>query len=183
MFLDGFDTWRTACWARVSRGSLVVTTEIGRKCAGTPSVPFRRPASLPRMERRLRESERDELLKEPLTAVLATERKSGGVHAAPVWYLYRGAEFRVITGRSAVKLKNALRTGRATLCVQRSRGNVRRYVTAEGAVRVEPCSIEERRELWAHYTDESKADAMAAGDLSGLCVLILVPQRWTARSE
>jgi len=41
------------------------------------------------MERGLQESERDELLKEPRTAVLATERKAGGVHAAPVWYLYR----------------------------------------------------------------------------------------------
>ena len=37
----------------------------------------------------------------------------------------------------------------------------------QGAVRVEPCSIEKRRERWAHYTDEAKADAMAAGDLSG----------------
>ena len=146
-------------------------------------MPFQLPASLPGMERGLRESERDELLKEPLTAVLATERKAGGVHAAPVWYLYRGGEFRVITGRGSVKLKNALRTGRATLCVQRSRGNDLRYVTAEGSVRVEPCSIEERRELWAHYTDEAKADAMAAGDLSGLCVLVLAPQRWTAISE
>jgi len=102
------------------------------------------------MERGLRESERDELLKEPLTAILATERKAGGVHAAPVWYLYRGGELRVITGRDSVKLKNALRTGRATLCVQRSRGSDLRYVTAEGSVRVEPCSSEERRELWAH---------------------------------
>jgi hypothetical protein len=89
----------------------------------------------------------------------------------------------LITGRGSVKLKNALRTGRATLCVQRSRGNDLRYVTAEGSVRVEPCSIEERRDLWAHYTDEAKADAMAAGDLSGLCVLVLAPQRWTAISE
>ena len=135
------------------------------------------------MERGLRESERDELLKEPLTAILATERKAGGVHAAPVWYLYRGGELRVITGRDSVKLKNALRTGRATLCVQRSRGRDLRYVTAEGSVRVEPCSSEERRELWAHYTDNAKAAAMAAGDLSGLCVLVLTPQRWTAISE
>ena len=105
-------------------------------------------ASVPGMERGLRESERDELLREPLTAILATERKAGGVHAAPVWYLYRGGELRVITGRDSVKLKNALRTGRATLCVQRSRGRDLRYVTAEGSVRVEPCSSEERRELW-----------------------------------
>lgn len=135
------------------------------------------------MEGRLSHSKRDELLREPLTAILATERKAGGVHAVPVWFLYRGGELRVITGRDSVKLKNALRTARATLCVQRSRGDDLRYVTAEGAVRVEPCSIEERRELWAHYTDEATAAAMAAGDLSGLCVLVLTPHRWTAISE
>ena len=135
------------------------------------------------MGRELRESERDELLKEPLTAVLATERSAGGVHAAPVWYLYRGGELRVITGRDSVKLKNAIRTGLATLCIQRSRGSDLRYVTAEGSVRVEPCSIEERRALWAHYTDDARAAAMAAADLSGLCVLVLTPRRWTAISE
>lgn len=138
---------------------------------------------LPGMERGLRESERYELLKEPLTAVLATERKAGGVHAVPVWYLHRGGELRIITGRESVKLKNALRTGRATLCIQRSRGQDLRYVTVEGSVRVEPCSMEERRELWAHYTDEAVAAAMAADDPSGLCVLVLAPQRWTAIIE
>ena len=135
------------------------------------------------MERELVASERDELLNEPLTAVLATERRAGGVHATPVWYLYRRGELRVITGLATVKLKNAVRTGRATLCVQLSRGNDMRYVTAEGTVRVEPCTSHERRELWTHYTDEAKADAMAVGDLDGLCVLVITPQRWTAISE
>lgn len=135
------------------------------------------------MERGLVESEREKLLKEPLTAVLATERKAGGVHAVPIWYLYRDRQLRVITGRDSVKLKNALRTGRATLCVPLSRGNDLRYVTAEGTVRVEPCTGEERHELWAHYTDDAKAAVMAVGDLDGLCVLVLEPRRWTAFSE
>lgn len=135
------------------------------------------------MQRGLQESERDELLKEPLTAVLATERKAGGVHAVPVWYLYRAGELRIVAGRDSVKVKNAVRTGRATLCIQRARGSDLRYVTAEGSVRVEPCGIEDRRQLWAHYTDEAKANAMAAGDLSGLCVLVIAPERWTAIAE
>ena len=135
------------------------------------------------MERELRQSEREELLKEPLTAVLATERVAGGVHAVPVWYHYRDGELRVVTGKNSLKVRNALRTGRATLCIQRSRGADLRYVTVEGLVRVEPCTPGERRQLWAHYTDEKKAAAMAGADLSGLCVLILVPQRWTATSE
>lgn len=135
------------------------------------------------MERELREREREELLKEPLTAVLATERVAGGVHAVPVWYLYRDGELRVVTGKNSLKVSNALRTGRATLCIQRSRGTDLRYLTVEGSVRVAPCSQGERRDLWAHYTDEKKAAAMAAADLSGLCVIILAPQRWTASSE
>jgi len=135
------------------------------------------------MERELRPSEREELLQAPLPAVLATERVAGGVHAVPVWYLYQDGELRVITGKNSIKVRNALRTGRATLCVQRSQGNDLRYVTVEGSVRVEPCGPEDRRRLWAHYTDEKKAAAMAAADLSGLCVLVLTPQRWTASSE
>ena len=135
------------------------------------------------MSRELAAIERDELLREALTAILATERGEGGVHAVPVWYLYRDGEFRVVTGRNSVKLKNALRTGRATLCIQRSQGGDLRYVTAEGSVRLEPCGSEDRRRLWAHYSDEAKANAMAAQDLSGLCLLILTPRRWTAISE
>ena len=135
------------------------------------------------MSRGLAESERDQLLQQPLTAVLATERREGGVHAVPVWYLYQDGELRVITGRNSVKLKNAVRTGRATLCIPSSQSGDLRYVTAEGPIRVEPCRSEDRRRLWAHYTDAATAAAMAAADLSGLCLLILTPQRWTATSE
>lgn len=135
------------------------------------------------MERALNEEERKELLNQPLAAVLATERKAGGVHAVPVWYLYRDGKLRVITGRASVKVKNAQRTGRATLCVQLSQGDDLRYVTAEGAVQVEDCTSQERRDLWAHYRDEAVADVMAVGDLSALCVMVLTPDRWTAVAE
>ena len=135
------------------------------------------------MERRLDDAERDRLLNEPLPAIFATERKQGGVHAVPVWYLYRGGEFRVLTGCDAVKVKNAVRTGRATICVQRSVGDDLSYVTAEGSVRVEACTSGERRDLWVHYRNEAEADVKATGDLSAICVLVLTPTRWTAIVE
>ncbi len=135
------------------------------------------------MERRLSPEERDQLLQRPLEAVLATERRTGGVHAVPVWYLYRDGELRVITGRDSVKAANARRTGRATLCVQRADGSGLHYVTGEGSVRFEPCTREERRALWTHYRDEATAAAVAAGDVSGMCVLVITPQRWTAIAE
>ena len=135
------------------------------------------------MERRLTDEERDALVAQPLTAVFATERKGGGVHAVPVWYLYCDGELRIVTDRDSLKARNATRTGRATLCVTQTIGMDLRYVTAEGTIRIEDCTSEFRRDLWTHYTTPELAAEIAAADASPMCVMVLTPDRWTAIVE
>ncbi len=52
--------------------------------------------------------------------------------------MHFGGELRVLTERDSAKCRNAVRVGRATLCVETTvNGTDRRYATAEGPVRIE----------------------------------------------
>ena len=62
------------------------------------------------------EEKRDEFLKEPNVAVLATVGP-GGAHAAPIWYLYEGGVFIMATGRGSQKHRNIERNPEVTLVV------------------------------------------------------------------
>src|SRR5689334_13063719 len=98
------------------------------------------------------EAERDEMLARPQTAVIATQWREGRVHAVPIWYLYADGVFKVITGRGSQKHRNAVRAGRATICIDDRTPGSLRYVMAEGPVRViDPLSYEQRLALHTHY--------------------------------
>lgn len=117
------------------------------------------------------------MLAQPSVATFATKGPDGRVHAVPVWFGYQAGKLRVITERASVKARNAIRAGRATLCVVRAEGDDLRYVSVEGPVAVEACTPAERRTLWTRYRDEVTAERMAAGDISSLCVLVIAPER------
>ena len=65
------------------------------------------------------EQEREELLKEPNVAVLATVGSGDRAHAAPIWYLYEEGVFIMSTGRGSQKHRNVEAHPEITLVVDR----------------------------------------------------------------
>lgn len=130
----------------------------------------------------MNEDEINAFLSQPHTAVLSTLGAGGRIHAVPVWYRWDGAVFRIFTGRNSAKHRNALRTGRATLCVDQRHGGFR-YVTAEGRVEVEATVTREQQlDLWTHYMGErgrAAMEAYGATPAENVC-LVLTPEHWIA---
>ena len=124
-------------------------------------------------------AKRDELLRKPHTAVLATQWTRGRVHQAPVWYLYEDGAFKIITGRGSQKHRNVERNGRASICVDEREGRFA-YVLAEGPVSVvDPVSFEQRFALHRHYRGEEGAHrAVDGGGHEKMVMLVLRPERW-----
>ena len=113
-----------------------------------------------------------------LPSVLCTVDASGRPHAVPVIHLYEGGELLVITERGSQKHKNAVRNGRAALCID-ERATMR-SLTAEGPVRViDPVSYELRLRLHTHYRGaEAAAKSTADGGHTRMVALAISPERW-----
>ncbi len=125
------------------------------------------------------DAKRDELLRRPHTAVLATQWTRGRVHQAPVWYLYEDGVFKIITERGSQKHRNVERNGRASICVDEREGRFA-YVLAEGPVSVaDPVTFEQRFALHRHYRGEEGAHrAIDGGGHEKMVMLVLRPERW-----
>ena len=123
--------------------------------------------------------DRDAFIREPRTAVLATTGRDGRVHAVPVWFLWDGAAFRILTERGSAKHRNAARAGRAALCIDDRDGRFE-YVTAEGPVTVQdPVSYDERLALHTHYRGpEAARKVVDQGGHERMVMLILRPDKW-----
>ncbi len=127
----------------------------------------------------MEQAERNEFIAQPHTAVLATLWSQGRVHAVPVWYLYEDGVFMVITERGSQKHRNAIKSGRATLCVD-ERDGLFRSVTVEGPVEVvDQVSYEQRLALHRHYRSDDAARAIVdRGGHEKMVMLLLTPERW-----
>jgi len=100
-------------------------------------------------------SDRDDFLKEPNVAVLATVSRRGRPHAAPVWYLYEDALFIVSTGRGSQKHRNVEAHPDVTLVVDR-RTLPYYAVMAQGRAEIgPPLTPEQRLRLAVRYLGES----------------------------
>ena len=134
--------------------------------------------------RRLTDEERQDLLDLPLTAVWSTLSAMGRIHSVPVHFTRTGGELRVLTEWDSVKCRNALRTGRATLCVETTLDDTdRRYVTAEGPVRFErPVSSADLTALDLRYGRDD-ADAFEQHSFLGSVMMVLQPEHWIAWSD
>ncbi len=107
--------------------------------------------------------------------VLGTVGPGNRPHAAAVWYLWRGGEVLVVTGRGSQKHRNAERSGRASVTWL----DDWRYLVAEGPVTVEPLRREERYALWEQYRGPEAAARETASDAHEEMVLLrLRPERW-----
>ena len=127
----------------------------------------------------MKAADREAFVREPRTAVLSTVGRDGRIHAVPVWFRWDGERFRVITERGSVKHRNAVRVGRATLCIDERDGKFR-FVTVEGPVRVEDAvSREERLALHTVYRGPEAAEKVVAqGGHERMVLLALTPERW-----
>jgi len=124
-------------------------------------------------------NQRDEFLRQPNTAVLATVDAKGRPHAVPVWYLWTGEEFEIIGGKNSAKMRHIELNGRAALCVDK-RGGGAFHVTAEG-----PCELgdtatrEWRLKLHTHYRGAEAALKIVEGDGHlAQRFMTLYPERW-----
>jgi PPOX class probable F420-dependent enzyme len=123
-------------------------------------------------------SEREQFIKQPRTAVLATTRRDGRIHAVPVWFRWDGVQFHIITERGTAKHRNAVRAGRASLCIDdRERFT---YVTGEGPVTVQDIvSYDERLALHTLYRGPEKArEVVDKGGHEKMVLLLLRPEHW-----
>jgi len=123
--------------------------------------------------------ERDDFLRQPNTAVLATVDAKGRPHAVPVWYLWTGEVFEIIGGSDSAKMRHVELHGRAALCVDERRKGAF-HVTAEG-----PCELGGtatkawRLKLHTHYRGAEAAAKVVADDGHlGQRFMTLRPQRW-----
>ncbi len=105
---------------------------------------------------------RDELLREPNVAVLATVGPGGRAHAAPIWYLYEDGVFIMSTGRGSQKHRNVEARPDVTLVVDR-RSLPYYAVMAQGKVEIGPrLSDEARLRMATRYLGEELARAYMA---------------------
>ena len=124
--------------------------------------------------------ERSAFLSVPRTAVFATTGPGGRPHAVPVWFLWGDGVIRVLTERGSQKHRNAVRTGRAALCVEDRESGALSYLTAEGTVEVvDLVGPADRLALWTHYRGEEAARAMVSrGGHERMVMLVIRPDRW-----
>lgn len=88
------------------------------------------------MAKHMSDQERRDFLGEGTrTAKLATTRKNGAPHVAPIWFVLDGDDVIFTTGESTVKGKTILREGRVALCVDDDRPPFS-YVLIEGTASV-----------------------------------------------
>ena len=106
--------------------------------------------------------DREELLKQPNIAVLASVGPGGRAHAVPIWYLYEGGVFIMSTGRGSQKHRNIEADPEVTLVVDR-RTLPYYAVMAQGTAEIgPPLSEEARRRMAVRYLGEEMGRAYVA---------------------
>ena len=86
-------------------------------------------------ERKMTRQEMEEFLSECHVANLATLKREGSPHLAPLWYEYRDGRVYFITGESYVKVRNILRDPRVAVSVATDQEPYK-YVVMEGNAEV-----------------------------------------------
>ena len=108
------------------------------------------------------EESREEFLREPNVAVLATVGPGGRAHAAPIWYLYQDGVFIMGTGRGSQKHRNVEARPEITLVVDR-RTLPYYAVMAQGKAEIgPPLSDDQRMQMAVRYLGEELGRAYIA---------------------
>ena len=130
---------------------------------------------------RMTDAEALEFLASPVRpGMLATTRKDGRPHVAPVWYVVDNGTLLFNTGSGTVKGRTLTRTGYAALCVQDDQAPFS-FVTVEGHVTISEDLDDVRR--WAaviggRYMGEDRAEEYGARNgVPGEVLVRLTPER------
>ena len=130
---------------------------------------------------RMTDAEAFEFLASPVRpAMVATTRKNGRPHLAPVWYAVDEGTLVFNTGAGTVKGKTLRRTGRAVMCVQDDQPPFS-FVTVEGTATLSDDLDEVRR--WAtiiggRYMGQDRAEEFGARNgVPGEVLVRLTPER------
>ncbi len=108
------------------------------------------------------EESRQEFLREPNVAVLATVGPGGRAHAAPIWHLYQDGMFIMGTGRGSQKHRNVEARPEITLVVDR-RTLPYYAVMAQGKAEIgPPLSDDQRMQMAVRYLGEELGRAYIA---------------------
>ena len=125
------------------------------------------------------EQQREEFLKEPNVAVLASVDSRGRAHAAPIWYAYEDGGFLMSTGEGSQKHVNLQAHPEVTLVVDR-RTLPYYAVMARGRAELGPgLDLETRRRIAGRYLTPPQLEAYMARAGDGESVAIrLKPRRF-----
>ncbi len=108
------------------------------------------------------EDSREEFLREPNVAVLATVGRGGRAHAAPIWYLYQDGVFIMGTGSGSQKHRNVEANPEITLVIDR-RSLPYYAVMAQGKAEIgPPLSDDQRMQMAVRYLGEELGRAYIA---------------------
>jgi PPOX class probable F420-dependent enzyme len=120
-------------------------------------------------------------LEKPRIARLATVRRDGSPHVAPVWYRFDAGQFLVLTERGSQKHKNVERDPRVELCIDDERPPYH-TVLLRARVTVEEAPGREWREALAvHYLGEEAGMRYIAENMHPNNVMLrMVPQKVTS---
>ena len=120
---------------------------------------------------------REQFLKEPNVAVLATVDAKGRAHAAPIWYLYEDGVLIMSTGRGSQKHRNVEAHPNVTVVVDR-RTLPYYAVMARGRAEIgSPLTEDERLRMAVRYLGEEMGRAYVARRSGGDSVTIRLRPR------
>lgn len=120
------------------------------------------------------------------TGKLATTRKDGTPHVAPIWYVVDGRTLLFMTAAQSLKGRNLRRDPRAALCVDDERPPFA-FVVVEGSVEISEEPAELRH--WAaviggRYMGADQADTYGARNgVPGELLLRLRPTKITSAAD
>ncbi len=141
------------------------------------------------MSRMGEEEYREFMMEGTRTAMLATVRKDGRPHVAPIWFVLDGDDIIFNTGKDSVKGHAIRREGRVALSVDDSTPPYA-FVTVEGGVTYQDCAdIPEEGLKWstrlaARYVGEDRAEAFGRRNaVPGELVVRLTPERIISQND
>lgn len=114
-------------------------------------------------------------VQKPYIATLATLRKDGSPHTAPVWYRYEDGAFLVLTDEGSQKHKNIMRDARVELCIDdRERAPFHTVIVRGRATVLPHPGAAWRLALAVHYLGEERGRRYTESEGDGGGVMIRI---------
>jgi hypothetical protein len=127
----------------------------------------------------------ESFVREPRIADLATVKPDGSPHVAPVWYLYDGHNFLVMTGKTTVKTGNIERDPRVSLSIA-TNSEPYEYVLVNGTAEITEAGLPELvYTISMHYKGEEDGRRYADQAVKDIdyCVLTIKPVKISSWSD